>query len=60
MEGKNIRNDANQLSVLHYKGEPHKIREIQLLDFRNLLRQQEIITNMLVEAKQKKDSLSFG
>ena len=43
--------DAYQLCVLYYKGEPHKIRGIQLLDLRNLSRQQEIVTNMYVEAK---------
>ncbi|MGG4264532.1 transposase [Peribacillus simplex] len=45
--------DAYQLCVLYYKEafEPHKIRGIQLLDFRNLSRQQEIVTNMYVEAK---------
>ncbi|MEA3575355.1 transposase [Peribacillus frigoritolerans] len=40
-----------QLCVLYYKGEPHKIRGIQLLDLRNLSTQQEIVTNMYVEAK---------
>ncbi|WP_298472360.1 IS110 family transposase [uncultured Psychrobacillus sp.] len=43
--------DAYQLCVLYYKGEPHKIRGIQLLDLRNLSRQQEIVTNMYVEIK---------
>ncbi|MGE7594268.1 IS110 family transposase [Peribacillus frigoritolerans] len=45
--------DAYQLCVLYYKEdfEPHKIRGIQLLDLRNLSRQQEIVTNMYVEAK---------
>ncbi|MET3317483.1 UNVERIFIED_ORG: hypothetical protein ABIC97_000568 [Peribacillus simplex] len=45
--------DAYQLCVLYYKEdfEPHKIRGIQLLDLRNLSRQQEILTNMYVEAK---------
>ncbi|WHY99327.1 IS110 family transposase [Peribacillus simplex] len=43
--------DAYQLCVLYYKGEPHKIRGIQLLDLRNLSRKQEVITNMNVEAK---------
>ncbi|MFJ7994828.1 IS110 family transposase [Peribacillus frigoritolerans] len=43
--------DAYQLCVLYYKGESHKIRGIQLLDLRNLSRQQEIVTNMYVEAK---------
>jgi hypothetical protein len=39
--------------VLYYKEdfEPHKNRGIQLLDLRNLSRQQEIVTNMYVEAK---------
>ncbi|TVX75681.1 IS110 family transposase [Peribacillus simplex] len=43
--------DAYQLCVLYYKGESHKIRGIRLLDLRNLSRQQEIVTNMYVEAK---------
>ena len=45
--------DAYQLCVLYYKEdfEPHKNRGIQLLDLRNLSRQQEIVTNMYVEAK---------
>jgi transposase len=45
--------DAYQLCVLYYKEdfEPHKNRGIQLLNLRNLSRQQEIITNMYVEAK---------
>jgi transposase len=45
--------DAYQLCVLYYKEdfEPHKMRGIQLLDLRNLSRQQEIVTNMYVEAK---------
>ncbi|MBA9027437.1 hypothetical protein HNP81_002727 [Peribacillus huizhouensis] len=45
--------DAYQLCVLYYKAdfEPHKIRGIQLLDLRNMSRQQEIVTNMYVEAK---------
>ncbi|MGZ9817077.1 IS110 family RNA-guided transposase [Peribacillus simplex] len=45
--------DAYQLCVLYYKEdfEPHKIRGIQLLDLRNLSRQQEIVTNMYVEVK---------
>ncbi|WP_440970761.1 IS110 family transposase [Peribacillus frigoritolerans] len=45
--------DAYQLCVLYYKEdlEPHKIRGIQLLDLRKLSRQQEIVTNMYVEAK---------
>jgi transposase len=45
--------DAFQLCVLYYKEdfEPHKNRGIQLLDLRNLSRQQEIVTNMYVEAK---------
>ncbi|MCY8939816.1 IS110 family transposase [Peribacillus frigoritolerans] len=45
--------DAYQLCVLYYKEdlEPHKIRGIQLLDLRNLSRQQEIVTNMYVETK---------
>ncbi|UYZ01556.1 IS110 family transposase [Peribacillus frigoritolerans] len=45
--------DAYQLCVLYYKEdfEPHKIRGIKLLDLRNLSRQQEIVTNMYVEAK---------
>ncbi|MED3785675.1 transposase [Peribacillus frigoritolerans] len=43
--------DAYLLCVLYYNGEPHKIRGIQLLDLRNLSRQQEVITNMYVEAK---------
>ncbi|MFD6211364.1 IS110 family transposase, partial [Peribacillus sp. NPDC060253] len=45
--------DAYQLCVLYYKEDfdPHKIRGIQLLDLRNLSRQQEIVTNMYVEAK---------
>ncbi|MEW5596947.1 transposase [Peribacillus frigoritolerans] len=43
--------DAYQLCVLYYKGESHKIRGIRLLDLRNLSRQQEIVTNMNVEAK---------
>ncbi|WP_340372091.1 IS110 family transposase [Peribacillus sp. FSL E2-0218] len=45
--------DAYQLCVLYYKEdlEPHKVRGIQLLDLRNLSRQQEIVTNMYVEAK---------
>lgn len=45
--------DAYQLCVLYYKEdfEPYKMRGIQLLNLRNLSRQQEIITNMYVEAK---------
>ncbi len=43
--------DAYQLCVLYCKGESHKIRGIRLLGFRNLSRQQEIVTNMYVEAK---------
>ena len=45
--------DAYQLCVLYYKEdfEPHKNRGIQLLDLRNLSRQQEIVTDMYVEAK---------
>jgi transposase len=45
--------DAYQLCVLYYKEdfEPHKNRGIQLLNLRNLSRQQEIVTNMYVEAK---------
>jgi transposase len=43
--------DAYQLCVLYYNLEPHKIRGIQLLDLRNLSRQQEIVTKMYVEAK---------
>jgi transposase len=45
--------DAYQLCVLYYKEdfEPHKNRGLQLLDLRNLSRQQEIVTNMYVEAK---------
>ncbi|MBT2632778.1 IS110 family transposase [Bacillus sp. ISL-101] len=45
--------DAYQLCVLYYKEdfESHKIRGIRLLDLRNLSRQQEIVTNMYVEAK---------
>ena len=45
--------DAYQLCVLYYKEdfEPHKKRGIQLLNLRNLSRQQEIVTNMYVEAK---------
>ena len=45
--------DAYQLCVLYYKEEfePYKSRGIQLLNLRNLSRQQEIITNMYVEAK---------
>ena len=45
--------DAHQLCVLYYKEEfkPYKMRGIQLLNLRNLSRQQEIITNMYVEAK---------
>jgi transposase len=45
--------DAFQLCVLYYKEEfePHKNRGLQLLDLRNLSRQQEIVTNMYVEAK---------
>lgn len=45
--------DAYQLCVLYYKEdfEPYKIRGIQLLDLRNLSRQQGIVTNMYVEAK---------
>ncbi|CAH0311779.1 hypothetical protein SRABI96_05034 [Peribacillus sp. Bi96] len=44
--------DAYQLCVLYYKEdfEPHKIRGIQLLDLRNLSKQ-EIVKNMYVEAK---------
>ena len=48
---KTVAIDAYQLCVLYYKGEPHKIRGIQLLDLRNLSRQQEIVTNMYVEIK---------
>ncbi|MDQ0269583.1 IS110 family transposase [Cytobacillus purgationiresistens] len=45
--------DAYQLGILYYKEEfePHNTRELQLLNLRNLARQQEIITNMHVEAK---------
>ncbi|MFJ8072313.1 IS110 family transposase [Peribacillus sp. NPDC096447] len=45
--------DAYQLCVLYYNEDfdPHKIRGIQLLNLRNLSRQQEIVTNMYVEAK---------
>ncbi len=45
--------DAYQLCVLYYKEdfEPHKMRGVQLLDLRNLSRQQEIVTKMYVEAK---------
>ncbi|MEK4244554.1 IS110 family transposase [Psychrobacillus sp. FSL K6-2684] len=45
--------DAYQLCVLYYKEDfdPHKNRGIQLLNLRNLSRQQEIVTNMYVEAK---------
>jgi transposase len=45
--------DAYQLCVLYYKEDfaPHKSRGIQLLNLRNLSRQQEIVTNMYVEAK---------
>jgi transposase len=45
--------DAYQLCVLYYKEdfEPHKSRGILLLNLRNLSRQQEIVTNMYVEAK---------
>ena len=45
--------DAYQLCMLYYKEdfEPHKKRGIQLLNLRNLSRQQEIVTNMYVEAK---------
>ena len=45
--------DAYQLCVLYYKEdfEPYKRRGIHLLNLRNLSRQQEIITNMYVEAK---------
>ena len=45
--------DTYQLCVLYYKEdfEPHKKRGIQLLNLRNLSRQQEIVTNMYVEAK---------
>ncbi|ATP40380.1 IS110 family transposase [Solibacillus sp. R5-41] len=45
--------DAYQLCVLYYKEEfePYKMRGIQLLNLRNLSRQQEIVTNMYVEAK---------
>jgi transposase len=45
--------DAYQLCVLYYKEdfESHKIRGTRLLDLRNLSRQQEIVTNMYVEAK---------
>jgi len=45
--------DAYQLCVLYYKEEfePQKRRGIQLLNLRNLSRQQEIMTNMYVEAK---------
>jgi len=45
--------DAYQLCVLYYKEdfEPHKNRGLKLLDLRNLSRQQEIVTNMYVEAK---------
>jgi transposase len=40
--------DAYQLCVLYYKEdfEPHRNRGIQLLNLRNLSRQQEIVTNM--------------
>ncbi len=40
--------DAYQLCVLYYKEdfEPYKMRGIQLLNLRNLSRQQEIVTNM--------------
>ncbi len=42
--------DAYQLGILYYKEEfePHKMRGLQLLNLRNLARQQEIITNMKV------------
>ncbi|WP_286201291.1 transposase [Bacillus sp. ISL-4] len=52
-KGKTDAIDAYQLCVLYNKEdfEPHKIRGIQLLDLRNLSRQQEIVTNMYVEAK---------
>lgn len=42
--------DAYQLCVLYYKEdfEPHNNRGIQLLDLRNLSRQQEIVTNEYV------------
>ncbi|PQD93632.1 IS110 family transposase [Pradoshia eiseniae] len=45
--------DAYQLCVLYYKEdfEPYKLRGIQLMNLRNLSRQQEIVTNMYVEAK---------
>lgn len=45
--------DAYQLCTLYYKEdfEPYKMRGIQLLNLRNLSRQQEIVTNMYVEAK---------
>lgn len=45
--------DAYQLCVLYYKEDfkPYKLRAIQLLNLRNLSRQQEIMTNMYVEAK---------
>jgi transposase len=45
--------DAYHLCVLYYKEdfEPHKSRGILLLNLRNLSRQQEIVTNMYVEAK---------
>nr|WP_260402060.1 IS110 family transposase [Peribacillus simplex] len=50
--------DAYQLCVLYYKEdlEPHKIRGIQLLDLRNLSRQQEIVTNMYIEETRQKIS----
>ncbi|MDQ0271450.1 IS110 family transposase [Cytobacillus purgationiresistens] len=45
--------DAYQLGVLYYKEEfePHKMRGLKLLNLRNLSRQQEIVSNMYVEAK---------
>lgn len=45
--------DAYQLCILYYKEEfdPYKMRGIHLLNLRNLSRQQEIITNMYVDAK---------
>ncbi len=45
--------DAYQLGVLYYKEEfePYKMRGLKLLNLRNLSRQQEIVSNMYVEAK---------
>ncbi|MGG0409882.1 transposase [Peribacillus simplex] len=52
---KTVAIDGYQLCVLYYKEgfEPQKIRGIQLLDLRNLSRQQEVLTNMYAEVKHQ-------